>query len=87
MTRNGDIKKCVLVEGVSDMGIILGGPKFLATFVCAFSNNFAATQAFNFEQVREGGRPKSGDVVLVKSQVLKSVYEAKKNSSCSNIEI
>ena len=38
-----------------------------------FSNNFAATQAFNFEQVREGGRPKSGDVVLVKSQVLKSV--------------
>jgi len=33
VTRNGDIKKCVLVEGV-----------------------------------REGGRPKSGDVVLVKSQ-------------------
>ena len=43
-----------------------------------FSNNFAATQAFNFEQVREGGRPKSGDVVLVKSQVLKSVSKAKK---------
>ena len=60
------------------MGIILGGTKFLATFVCAFSNNFAATQAFNFEQVREGGRPKSGDVVLVKSQVLKSVQEARK---------
>jgi len=34
VTRNGDIKKCVLVEG----------------------------------QVRDGGRPKSGDVVLVKSQ-------------------
>ena len=33
MTRNGDIKKCILVEGA-----------------------------------KEGGRPKNGDVVLVKSQ-------------------
>ena len=33
MTRNGDIKKCILVEGA-----------------------------------REGGRPRDGDVVLVKSQ-------------------
>ena len=33
MTRNGDIKKCILVDGV-----------------------------------KEGGRPKQGDVVLVKSQ-------------------
>ena len=47
------------------------GLNFEQLLYVPFSNNFAATQAFNFEQVREGGRPKSGDVVLVKSQVLK----------------
>ena len=53
MTRNGDIKKCVLVEGVRS-----NLPQQLKSVFKKLS-----------QQVREGGRPKSGDVVLVKSQV------------------